>query len=80
MPSGAEAVAEVDATTTLPPSTAASCTLRTALVGRLVTRLTSPPGALMPACVPLMPLSTSTRSLLASSSAVSALMGRPSRR
>ena len=39
-----------------------------------------PPGALVPACMPLTPLRTSMRSLFSSAMAVSALMGSPSRR
>ncbi|MCU0969631.1 MAG: hypothetical protein MUF03_12605 [Rubrivivax sp.] len=53
---------------------------RVACKGRFTTRLTSPPGALTPACTPLVPFSTSMRSLLASPIAVSALIGSPSRR
>jgi hypothetical protein len=46
----------------------------------LTTRFTNPPGALVPAWMPLVPSSTSMRSLLSSAIAVSALIGSPSRR
>ena len=49
-------------------------------VGRLTTKFTSPPGALVPACMPLVPLRISTRALLSSGIGVSALIGNPSRR
>jgi hypothetical protein len=76
---GAEALRQVEAGGQLPSPTQSSAR-RSVAVGRLTTRLTRPPGALVPAWMPLVPLRTSTRSLLASGSEVSALIGRPSRR
>jgi hypothetical protein len=54
--------------------------VRACAVGRFTTRFKSPPGALVPACRPLGPLSSSSAALLPMGSTVSALMGRPSRR
>ena len=48
--------------------------------GRLTTRSTRPPGALVPACTPERPFRMSTRALFSSGIEVSALIGRPSRR
>ncbi len=53
---------------------------RTRSRGRFTTRLSKPPGALVPACRPLVPFNTSRLCLLAWPMTVSALIGRPSRR
>jgi hypothetical protein len=45
-------------------------------VGRLTVKLIKPPGALVPAFMPLVPFSSSIWSLLSSAMLVSALMGR----
>ena len=64
----------------VPRSLTPSVTLVSSVVGRFTTRFTRPPGALVPAWMPLVPLSTSRLLLFARGRAVSALIGRPSRR
>ena len=65
---GAEALAQVDARRARCRARATRARRCAAALasGRLTTKLTSPPGALVPAWMPLVPLSTSMRALLSS--------------